>query len=240
MSRPPGPSSRLGMLVPSSNSNAESLTADILAGSPDVGVHYSRFRLPADLDDRIDAKVLGDAPSLLNDAGLDAIAFHGTSGSWTGLEGDRALAESLTEATGAPATTASLALVAALEAVDAGRVAVVFPGPPSIMALIEREYAASGLEVVRSSAPATSMSNPEISRMSGADIGALMRPAFGSDVDAVVCIGTNLRSAYLAAGFESEFGVPVVDSATATLWHLLRLAGTARPIPGWGALLARA
>jgi maleate isomerase len=76
--------------------------------------------------------------------------------------------------------------------------------------------------------------------MSGADIGALMRPAFGSDIDAVVCIGTNLRSAYLAAGFESEFGVPVVDSATATLWQLLQLAGTARPIPGWGALLAGA
>lgn len=228
------------MLVPSSNSNAESLTADILAASPDIGVHYSRFRLPADLDDRIDAKVLGDAPSLLGDAELDAIAFHGTSGSWTGLEGDRVLAESLTVASGAPATTASLALVAALGTLDAGRVAVVFPGPASIVALIEREYTSCGLEVVRSSVPATSMSNPEISRMSRADIAALMRPAFGPGIDAVVCIGTNLRSAYLAAGFESEFGVPVVDSATATLWHLLRLAGTARPIPGWGALLATA
>jgi maleate isomerase len=64
-----------------------------------------------------------------------------------------------------------------------------------------------------------------------------MRPAFVPDAEAVVCIGTNLRSGYLAAGFESEFGVPVVDSAVATLWELLRLAGAAKPVAGWGRLM---
>ncbi|WP_427017544.1 maleate cis-trans isomerase family protein [Pseudarthrobacter sp. P1] len=226
--------------MPSSNSNAESLTAAILAGEPAVGVHYSRFRLPAALDDSIDAGVLGDAPRLLGDAELDAIAFHGTSGSWTGLAGDRALCGSLTAATGAPATTASLALVAGLEALRLGRIAVVFPGPASIMVGIAREYAAHGIDVVRSAVPTAPMSNPEISRMDRQAIDALMRPAFGAGADAVVCIGTNLRSAYLVAELEEEFGVPVVDSATATLWHLLRIAGAARPIAGWGMLMAAA
>ncbi|MFD1211866.1 aspartate/glutamate racemase family protein [Arthrobacter sp. GCM10027362] len=234
----PGPSSRLGILVPSSNSNAESMTAAMLAGHPHIGVHYSRFRLPPSLDDAIDVNVLGNAPSLLGDAEVDAVAFHGTSGSWTGLAGDHALCAALTAATGAPSTTASLAVLAALQALPAARVAVVFPGPADIVPLIRGEYARNGIDVVHTSVPTTVMSNPQIGRLSRRDIDAMMRPAFANGADAVVCIGTNLRSGYLAADFEAEFGVPVVDSAAATLWHLLRLADAAGPIPGWGRLLA--
>ncbi|MEA5455990.1 aspartate/glutamate racemase family protein [Sinomonas sp. JGH33] len=232
----PGPRVRLGMLVPSSNSNAETLTAALLAHRPDVGVHYSRFRLPPELGDAIDAAVLGDAPSLLADAELDAVAFHGTSGSWVGLDGDRNLSASLAAATGAPATTASLAVVDALAALGATRIAVVFPGPAPIADLIAQEYARSGLEVVATSTPETVLSNPEIARLPAEDIATLMRPAFVPDAEAVVCIGTNLRAGYLVPEFEREFGVPVVDSAVATLWKLLRLAGAAQPTPGWGRL----
>ncbi|MCG2622549.1 aspartate/glutamate racemase family protein [Arthrobacter sp. I2-34] len=234
----PGPSYRLGVLVPSSNSNAESMTAAMLADQPDVGVHYSRFRLPPSLDDAIDAEVLGEAPALLADAEVAAVAFHGTSGSWTGVAGDRALCAGLAAATGAPATTASLAVLAALQALSAARIAVVFPGPAGIARLIEEEYARHGIEVAGTFVPATVMSNPQIALLGRGDIESMMRPAFMGGADAVVCIGTNLRSGYLAAGFEAEYGLPVVDSATATLWHLLQLAGAARPIPGWGRLLA--
>ncbi|WP_345150785.1 maleate cis-trans isomerase family protein [Arthrobacter ginkgonis] len=214
------------------------MTAAMLADWPEIGVHYSRFRLPPNLDDAIDLDVLGDAPLLLGDAEVDALAFHGTSGSWTGLAGDRRLCAALTQATGAPATTASLAVLAALQEFSLTRIAVVFPGPADIVSLIQREYAGHGIDLVHRSVPAAVMSNPQIARLSRAEIGALMRPAFGGDVEAVVCVGTNLRSGYLAAEFEAEFGVPVIDSATATLWHLLRIAGASGPIPGWGRLLA--
>lgn len=232
----PGPRVRLGMLVPSSNSNAETLTGAMLGGSADVGAHYSRFRLPPELGDAIDASVLGDAPALLADAELDAVAFHGTSGTWVGLDGDRQLCAALTELTGAPATTASLAVVNALEALGVTRVAVVFPGPPSILPLIAGEYARHGIHVVATSSPEVVLSNPEIARLAREDIAALLRPAFVPAAEAVVCIGTNLRSGYLVDEFEAEFGVPVIDSAVASLWELLRLAGAARPIPGWGRL----
>lgn len=234
----PGPGTRLGILVPSSNSNAETLTASILAAQQDLGVHYSRFRLPPSLDDTVDLGVLGDAPALLNDADLQAIAFHGTSGSWTGIDGDRALCGELEAACGAPATTASVAVVEALGALSATRIGVVFPGPGSIASRIQQEYSRHGIDVQAVSVPEAAMSNPEIARLDSAAIGAMMRPAFVHGLDAVVCVGTNLRSGYLVEGFEQEFGIPVVDSAIATLWHVLQLAGVGRPITGWGALLA--
>ena len=234
----PGPLTRLGVLVPSSNSNAETLTASILAGQPDLGVHYSRFRLPPSLDDAVDLGVLGGAPGLLADAELQAIAFHGTSGSWTGINGDRALCSELETVCGAPATTASVAVVDALAALSATRVGLLFPGPATIAAQIRDEYARFGINVQAVSVPASAMSNPEIARLADADIEAMARPAFARDVDAVVCVGTNLRSGYLVPGLEDEFGIPVVDSAIATVWHLLRVARAARPIHGWGVLLA--
>lgn len=234
----PGPGTRLGILVPSSNSNAETLTAAILAGQPDLGVHYSRFRLPPSLDDTVDLTVLGQAPALLNDADLQAVAFHGTSGSWTGITGDRALCAELEAVCGAPATTASLAVVEALGALSATRIGLVFPGPGTIASGIQQEYANHGIDVQAVSVPDVAMGNPEIARLDSAAIGAMMRPAFTHGLDAVVCVGTNLRSGYLVAEFEQEFGIPVVDSAVATLWQMLNLAGVSRPIPGWGALLA--
>lgn len=235
----PGPSLRLGVLAPSSNSNAESSIQRMLAGQEDVAAHFSRFRLPASLGDRIDAEVLGGAPALLADVEPDAIAFHGTSGSWTGFDGDRLLCEQLTAVVGAPATTASLAVRAALEALGLRSVGLVFPGPHEIAEAIAEQYGADGIRIQMVSAPEVELANAEIARVGEDWIDDLMRPAFAGDVDGVVCIGTNLRSAYRVAEFEAEFGIPVIDSATATLWRLLELSGAARPILGWGCLLAR-
>ncbi|MDQ4214633.1 hypothetical protein [Microbacterium capsulatum] len=233
----PGPRRRLGVLVPSSNSNAESSILRMLAGEADVAAHFSRFRLPPDLGDRIDAGVLGDAPAMLADVEPDAIAFHGTSGSWTGFAGERELCAQLEVVVGAPATTATLAVRAALDALGLRRVGLVFPGPRPIAEQIAVQYAADGVAMPVISAPEVELANAEIARVGEDWIDALLRPAFQGDVDGVVCIGTNLRSAYRVSAFEAEFGVPVIDSATATLWQLLRLAGAARPIAGWGALL---
>ncbi len=81
-------------------------------------------------------------------------------------------------------------------------------------------------------------SNPEIARLRRSDVRALMVPGFISGVDAVVCVGTNLRSAYLVDECEKEFGIPVIDSAAATLWQLLKVAGIHPNLAGWGSLLS--
>lgn len=233
----PGPSIRLGILVPSSNSNAESITAQMLKHESDISVHYTRFPLPANPDEPFNVGMLGDAPSLLRDAEVQAVALHGTAGSWTGLDTERSMCSGLSETLGAPVTTASMAMIAGLQALSATRISVVFLGPPELIPAINTEYLQHGIEVVGSAVSDTSMSNQQIGRLDDAAIDSLMRPAFDVDADAVVCIGTNLRSGYRVQQYESEHGMPVIDSATATLWHLLRVAGVGRPLTGWGRLL---
>jgi maleate isomerase len=210
----------------------------MLSGQQDIGVHYSRFALPADLDIAIDRKVLGPAPDLLAEVQPDAVAFHGTSGSWKGLDADRALCAELAEVLHAPATTASLAVVEALTDLQVSRLGLVFPGPRGVADQIVEEYARHHLDILRVAGPMREMGNAEIARLSVDEIEEMALPAFGAEVDAVICIGTNMRSAYRVAEWEQRFGVPVIDSATATLWQLLRLAGAQRSIQGWGGLLA--
>ncbi|MFE4413980.1 hypothetical protein [Streptomyces sp. NPDC056821] len=230
---------RLGLIVPSSNTNAESLTARMLAGT-DVVALASRFPLPADLAAVVDDALLGPAAELIAEAGVCALAFHGTSGSWLGLDADRRTCATLRDRTGVAATTASLATVSALQALGAQRVGLVFPGPAEIADGIAREYGALGIDVVAIATAPRPLTNPEISRLDGGEIAAMIRPAAAPGADAVVCVGTNLRAAYLVADLEREFGVPVVDSAAATVWELLGMADRLRELPGWGALFTGA
>lgn len=236
----PGPDRRLGVLVPSSNSNAESSISRMLVDHAGIGVHYSRFSLPPDLDSVIDRTVLGDAPMLLAEVEPEGVAFHGTSGSWKGLDADRRLCDELERLFSAPVTTASLAVVEALAILGLSRVGLVFPGPAEIAEQIVDEYARNDIQVRTVAGLGRNLTNAEIARLSTEEIDAFATPAFNGDVDAVVCIGTNMRSAYLVEGWERTYGVPVVDSATATLWKLLRMIGAGTTISGWGTLLSDA
>ncbi|HEX6873503.1 MAG TPA: hypothetical protein VF163_20590, partial [Micromonosporaceae bacterium] len=182
---------RLGLIVPSSNTNAEPLTAAMLTSLPAIAV-ASRFALPADLATVIDERLLGPAADLIAEAGVVAMAFHGTSGSWLGLDGDRALAAGLARRTGVATTTASLATIAALASLEVTRVGLVFPGPAEIADTIAVEYRRAGCEVVARSVPAAPMSNPEISVLTPTEIEALICPAGMNDAQAIVCVGTNL------------------------------------------------
>jgi maleate isomerase len=231
---------RLGILTPASNTNAEPATYAMLAGVPDVTAHFSRFALPPSLDVTIDATLLAPAAELLALAEVDVLAFHGTAGSWTGLDGDRALCADLERETGIPATTASLATVEALHALGARTLALVFPGAQWIADDIAGEYAREGLRIKHAVWDETLETNPQIGRMTLEEIGALVEPGIVDGVDAVVVIGTNLAAARLVDELESRHETTIVDSTTATTWQLLRMAGAPGPIAGWGRLLARA
>lgn len=227
---------RLGLIVPSSNTNAESLTAAILHGSPATAV-ASRFPLPTDLNAVIDAELLGAPAELIAAAGVEATAFHGTSGSWRGLDSDRRLSRELHARTGVPTTTASLATVDALHALDIKRVALLFPGPDDLARLIVEEYRAEGIGVTHRAVPSAPMTNQEISRLPYAQIRSLVTTAVDGAADAIVCVGTNLRAGHLIDELEGTLGLPIVDSAVATVWGLLELAGLDHRPRGWGSLM---
>ena len=229
---------RIGLLVPASNSNAETLTHAVLQSRPGVDAYASRFRLPASLGTTIDQSFLAPSLDLLADVYPDVVAFHGTSGSWTGIAADAALAHSLADAVGRPATTATQAMVGAISAVGASRIGLCFPGTLVIADAIAAELALLGVEVVATSTLSGDLTNPEIAAMTRNQIEALVVAGLGSDVQALLCVGTNLRSGYLVTELEQRYGVPIVDSALAVVWDCLRLLGDEHRVTGWGRLLA--
>lgn len=227
---------RLGILVPSSNTTAEPLTYAMLQGLDAVTAHFTRFALPPSLDDAVTIEPLSAGAALLRDAVPDAVAFHGTSGSWTGAAGDRALAAALTERTGAPATTATLATLDALRALGARRVALVFPGPRAIADQIAAAYAAEGIAIATVAAGELP-DNPTVGAMRPEEVRALLEAPIAPDTDVVASIGTNFGAAPHAEALERDRGVALVDSGAATTWRLLALAGVTTPLAArWGAL----
>src|SRR3984885_6797248 len=106
---------RLGMLTPSSNTTLQPVTSSMLSGLAEVSAHFSRFpvteislRGPALGQFQVE-KIL-QAARLLADAHVDVIGWNGTSSGWLGFDADEQLCQSITAATGIPATTSVLAL----------------------------------------------------------------------------------------------------------------------------------
>src|SRR5262245_35658262 len=105
----------LGMLTPSSNTVLEPITAAMLAGLPEVSVHFARFPVTEiALSDRA-LKQFGDAPilqaaQLLSHAKVNVLAWSGTSAGWLGFEADERLCARLQHATGIKTCTSVLAL----------------------------------------------------------------------------------------------------------------------------------
>jgi maleate isomerase len=228
---------RVGLIVPSSNTNAEPLTAATLSRLPVIAL-ASRFALPTDLTVAIDETVLGPPADLLAEADVRAIAFHGTSGSWMGLERDRALAAALQQRTGVPTTTASLATIDGLKALNIWRPGLVFPGPAAIANGIVAEYHQAGIELEVGKPLDRGLTNPEISLLNYTQIIRMISAAAVRGVDGLVCIGTNLRAGYLVEELEASLGLPIVDSALAVVWRLLEMTGVGQRPTSWGQLLA--
>src|SRR5471030_3195054 len=105
----------LGMLTPSSNTNLEPITQAMIAGLPEVSVHFSRFKvteiaLTGNALAQFDDSEILRAAELLAHAKVQVIGWNGTSSGWLGFDRDVRLCERITAATGIPACTAMLAL----------------------------------------------------------------------------------------------------------------------------------
>jgi maleate isomerase len=123
---------RLGFLVPSSNTVVEPVTYHLLQAlpQPQPSAHFARLRVVrvhSDSGAQFDNERRIEAASSLADALCDAIAWNGTSASWLGVQQDRDLCSALTSSFTLPATSSTLATVAALSAMQARTYALVTP-----------------------------------------------------------------------------------------------------------------
>jgi maleate isomerase len=65
----------------------------------------------------------------------------------------------------------------------------------------------------------------------------LARSVDAADAEAVFLSGTGMPTVTVLEALEQDLGKPVISSASAMMWHALRLAGVGQPIPGYGRLL---
>ena len=230
---------RLGMLTPSSNTVLEPVTAAMLAGLPEVSVHFGRFRvleiaLSAGALAQFDDSHILRAADLLADAKVDVIGWNGTSAGWLGFETDVRLCERIKAATGISATTSMLALNDLLAAAGVTRLGLVTPYTDDVQARIIANYRTLGIECVAERHFGL-RDNFSFSEVSAEQISSAVHAVAADGVQAVAVVCTNLRAAPLAAALERVVGVPVMDTIAAVAGASLALAGVdpAR-VEGWG------
>ncbi|MDQ8708024.1 GAF domain-containing protein [Streptomyces sp. LHD-70] len=231
---------RIGMLTPSSNTCLEPVTYDLLHGTGAATAHFARvpvtrIALDSGADAQFDPAPMLAAALQLADAKVDVIAWNGTSGSWLGVDRDRALCESITAETGIPATTSTLALLDACAAYGVTRLGLAVPYTRDVAERIVQAYAKEGLACTLAE-PLGISENEAFARVPEADVARQVEAA-AEDTHAVAVVCTNVYGARPAADLEPALDIPVFDSVAATLWKALDLAGAHPALRGHGGLL---
>jgi len=183
-----------------------------------------------------DAHGIRSAAQQLMTIAPDVYAYACTSGSFVnGRSGEREVAASLASAGGAPAVTASGAIVSALGHLRVGRVAIATPYDAQITLrlqdfLVENSIAVTGVAHLGLDANMWTVPYRRTAE--------LIRLADSPDAEAIVVSCTNLPTYDLIAPLERELGKPIISANQATMWAALALCELTAVGPGQH-LLAR-
>lgn len=243
------PRYRIGLVVPSSNTTVETELPALLGRhrSATFSFHASRMRMARVSPEQLAAMnaqrercilELGDAgPDVLLYACLVALMAAGP-GEHQRVEG--LVAEQLaTGASEAKVRSSAGALVEALRALPAQRVALVMPYTRPLAETVVTYLEAEGLEVVDWRALEVE-DNWAVGCIAGEQVLAAARSLDLTDADAMViscCV--QMPSLPLVEAAEQELGLPVISAATAGAFSILRAAGLPLDVPNAGSLLRR-
>ncbi len=227
-------SRRIGLLVPSSNTTVEVEFYRTLPAS--VTLHVARFfaaRGDADSSAASIAELEHQSRNLAS-AGVDVVVL---GAAWPRLHTragcDRELIARMESAAGTRATTASIALVEALQFLGVGRVVLGAHHDNEDNAAAAAVLAARGIEVVA----AGRVENGTVGRPENASAYELARAIDRADAEAIVLAGTHWKTLDVIEHLERELGKPVVSTTQASLWAALRIVGGVEGVRGCGRLL---
>ncbi|KAK3631351.1 hypothetical protein LTR56_010165 [Elasticomyces elasticus] len=233
---------KIGFIVPSSNTAVEPITNAIFQSLPNgtniiplfTRIGVKTVGTDASSTSQFSTDTMVAAAQLLADAECSAILWNGTSGMWvgTGLEADRQLAKAMSDATGIPCSTTTLATVEALSKLGKPKLSIAVPYDEPLALKVREFYAEIADYDFHEPTPA---SNLEIAKTSLQDVEeVIMRAAKMQHVQVVVPACTNWPAALITESVEAGTSAIVVDSIVVTVWQGLRMAGCDAVLPGWG------
>lgn len=217
---------RIGIVIPSSNVVIEPLVLRRFQGSCDT-VHFSRLSV---VEVKLNAQSLAQfgmqehlrAARQLCDARVDVIVWGGTSASWLGFKHDEDYCKLVWEETGIPTTTCVLEMNHQAADLNAKRIAMVTPYTDNVHNRILDNYEALGFLGTTGQNLGGTVSN-DFASVPSDTLKDMVRDVAKSSPDIIMIMCTNLSGAHVADVLSKELGIPVIDSAAATLQAAYRL-----------------
>ena len=232
---------RLGFLVPPGNPTVE--TEMIELAPKGVSVHFQRMvarGAPGAPDGQTERNQMmldqiDESIEMLALVQPDVIVLAHTASSYhLGREREADLLGRLSAATGTRVTTAFASVAAALQRLGARRIALGAPYARETMLQGKAHLETHGFEVVSfDNLPGVTNIYDETAERAY----RLARSIDSAAAQAVFLTGTGLPTLPVLQALEEDLRKPVISSASAMMWHALRLAGVREIIPGYGRLL---
>jgi maleate isomerase len=246
-------SSRVGLIVPSSNTTMETELPELFRRQTEATGHRYTFHSARAGMKQVNKEELlamvgkaADCAAAVSDADVDVIAYAClvavmAQGPGAHKESEQVIADAARD-NGHPAEVVSSAgaLVRTLQAIGAHRVAIVTPYMAPLTQMVREYIEAEGVEVV----DAVALEVPDnlaVGRLDPEGLPAIARGLRREGAEAIV-LSACVQMPSLAAvqRVEDELGLPVITAATATTFEVLRALGHQPSIPGAGRLLAGA
>jgi maleate cis-trans isomerase len=242
---------RLGFLVPPGNPTVEtemialaSLVRTIPGWGPaGVSVHFHRMTARGaggslegqDERNRTMVDNIDGSVELLAMVDPDVIVIaHTATSYYLGHEREAELLDRLQRSTGKRVVTAFGSVVEALRRLEVRRLALGTPYSPKATLQGKAHLEAHGFEVVNFA------NLPNVTNIYGETAERayrLARMVDREDAEAVFLSGTGMPTLPVLQLLEQDLGKPVISSASAIMWHALRVAGVGQHVIGYGRLL---
>ncbi len=182
-----------------------------------------------------------DAAKLLACAEPDVITYEGTAAGFIlGVDGDAALCDQMTTATGIPSTSGAASVAESLKSLEAVKISIFAATPEYLTDYTVKYMTDKGFDVA----------GVESACFGHVTEGNLWAPQYLYErvkkfhkstpgVDAIFIAGGAFRTLEIIPQMEKDFGADVVTTVPANMWNCLKIADYKDPIPGYGRLLDR-
>ena len=227
----------IGIICPKDNRIIEPEFNEL---APDgVSVHATRLST-VELDEMPAAG--RDEAAKVNEMGADVVVYACNASSFhEGPDAHQQIKDGLEDASSLPATTASTAILAALDELAVDTVDIVTPYGEDDNDRLRRFLEGNGISTGRMSGLGLASDEVEdLAKVNEETARDTYRRTLetAADAEAVLVVSTNLASVETLAAIEEDLGKPVVSVNQAMFWHAMCVTGTDVTVPGYGTLLS--